>query len=103
MTAALLRFTATCLAMAIWPALPHAQEPASGWPSRPVRLIVPGGPGGVLDIRARWLAERLAQPLGQPVVIDNRPGAGGIIGTELAARSAPHGYTLLIVHQGIMD
>jgi tripartite-type tricarboxylate transporter receptor subunit TctC len=72
------------------------------WPERPIRIIVPGGVGGVIDIRARWLAERLAASLHQTVIVENRPGAGGNIGTAMAARSAADGYTLVIVHQGTM-
>ncbi len=75
---------------------------APGWPSKPIRIIVPGAPGGVTDIRARWLADRLAPVLGQPIVIENRGGAGGNLGTVAAARSAPDGYTLLIIHIGTM-
>ena len=72
------------------------------WPTKPIRIIVPGGPGGVPDIRARWLAERLLPALGQSVFVENKVGAGGNIGTEMGARSAPDGYTLTIVHQGTM-
>jgi tripartite-type tricarboxylate transporter receptor subunit TctC len=78
----------------------HAQERA--WPAKPIRLIVPGGAGGVIDIRARWLAERLAQRLDQTVYVDNLPGAGGNVGTAQAAHAAPDGYTLAMVHQGTM-
>lgn len=78
---------------------PRAQ---SDWPNKPIRIIVPGGAGGVTDIRARWLAERLSPALGQSVVVENRAGAGGNLGTVAAVRSPPDGYTLLIVHIGTM-
>jgi len=80
----------------------HALAAEAAWPSRPIRLIVPGGPGGVIDLRARWLAERLAQRLRQSVYVEDVPGAGGNIGTAQAARARPDGYTLAIVHQGTM-
>jgi tripartite-type tricarboxylate transporter receptor subunit TctC len=69
---------------------------AQTYPSQPIRLIVPWPPGGGVDTMARIVATPLAQRLGQPVVIDNRPGAGGNIGTEQAARAKPDGYTLLM-------
>src|SRR5215210_6159973 len=66
------------------------------YPSRPVRLILPFPPGGGTDILGRIIAERLSANLGQPVVIENRGGAGGNVGAEAAARSAPDGYTILL-------
>lgn len=66
------------------------------WPSKPLRLIVTFPPGGTSDIAARLVGERLGVRLGQPVVIDNRPGVAGILGTEAAVKSAPDGYTLLL-------
>lgn len=72
------------------------------WPAKPLHVIVPGGTGGVVDVRTRWLANRLQADLGQPVIVENRPGAGGNIGIEAGVRSAPDGYTLVMVHQGTM-
>ena len=69
---------------------------ADSWPSKSIRLIVPFAPGGSTDISARVLAEGLRPLLGQPLVIDNRPGAGGNIAGEVAAKSAPDGYTFLV-------
>ena len=68
---------------------------AQAYPTRPVRLIVPFSPGGVVDIYARLIGQSLAERLGQPFIIENRPGAGGNVGTEAVARATPDGYTLL--------
>lgn len=70
---------------------------AQAWPSRTVKIIVPFAPGGSADVFGRSLATRLQTAMGQPFVIENRPGAGSIIGTDVAAKSAPDGYTLLIM------
>ncbi|HJY77527.1 MAG TPA: tripartite tricarboxylate transporter substrate binding protein [Burkholderiales bacterium] len=75
---------------------------SQGYPSRPIRLIVPFPPGGSTDILARALGDKLAQGLGQPVVIDNRPGAAGSIGAEAAARATPDGHTLMMGHLGTL-
>lgn len=70
-----------------------AQSPA--WPSKPIRLIVPFSPGGNVDLTARLIAPAMQEALGQPIVVENRLGAGGMIGSELVAKSSPDGYTLL--------
>jgi len=72
-----------------------AQRPAN-YPNRPVRFIIPYAPGGATDITARQLQTRISELWGQPVIVDNRPGASGNIALELAARSAPDGYTLFV-------
>jgi tripartite-type tricarboxylate transporter receptor subunit TctC len=70
---------------------------AQTYPARPVRFIVPAAPGNTSDILARLLGQWLAERLGQPFIIENRPGAGTNIGTEAVVRSAPDGYTLLLI------
>ncbi|MCK8785758.1 tripartite tricarboxylate transporter substrate binding protein [Roseomonas sp. NAR14] len=75
-------------------------ERPGGYPSRPVRLVVPFPPGGLVDTLARAVSQSLAGRLGQPFVVDNRAGAGGNLGADLVAKSAPDGYTLLVSSMG---
>jgi len=88
----MIRFPIAALALALWPALAQAQA----WPSQPIRFIVPFTPGTGIDIIARTAGPRLAERLGQPVVVENRAGASGNIGTELVAKSKPDGHTILV-------
>jgi len=76
----------------LFPALAGAQA----WPSRPLHLVAPYAPGGPVDLSARLLAPALQQALGQPVVVENKPGAGGNLGADFVAKSAPDGYTLVM-------
>jgi len=80
-----------------WATLSAAAQPASDYPNKSLRMIVPFAPGGSNDIMARLIAQKFNESMGQPVVVDNRGGASGIIGTDLAAKSPPDGYTLLVM------
>ena len=94
-TLALRRAASFLLAIAFAGALPGAWAQA-GYPNRPIRMIVPWPAGGSVDVATRIVADRLSQSLGQQVVVDNKPGAGGNIGATAAAKAAPDGYTLLV-------
>ena len=85
---------AALIALAATAAIATAQN----YPARPIRLLVPFGPGGVGDITARVVAQKMSVTLGQQVIIDNRPSAGGVVATELVAKAEPNGYTLLLLN-----
>jgi len=88
------------LAAAAAPVAAQTPSTRSGqdFPAKPIRLLVPFGPGGVGDITARVVAQKIGVSLGQQIVVDNRPGAGGIVASEIVAKAAPDGYTLLLLN-----
>jgi tripartite-type tricarboxylate transporter receptor subunit TctC len=95
-----LALLACALASATLPAA-HAQAPAASWPSKPIRWVVPFPPGGAMDAIARTLGEKAGKTLGQPFVIENKPGAGGNIGADFVAKQPGDGYTLMITSIGM--
>jgi tripartite-type tricarboxylate transporter receptor subunit TctC len=91
----LLRFLAPFVFLAV-----HASAFAQAWPSKPIKIIVPYPPGGTSDILARSVGQKLTEALGQPVVVENKPGATGNIGADFVAKSPPDGYTVLLADIG---
>jgi tripartite-type tricarboxylate transporter receptor subunit TctC len=93
----------SALALALTPGTAPAQsDSAAGWPKQPVRMVVGLAPGGSNDLTARVVAQKLTERLGQPVIVENRAGAGGAIAADFVARSAPDGYTLFVAPSGSM-
>jgi len=91
-----------CLGLLAFGATASAQEDPAKYPTRPIRIVVGFTPGGGNDILARIIGQKLSESLGQPVVIDNKPGGGAIVATEYVAKSPPDGYTLLVGASGAM-
>ena len=86
------------LALSMYPLLTFSQ--ATPWPIKPIRIIVPNTAGGATDIVARQVMERISQQLGQPIIVEDRPGAGGTIGSSVVAHAEPDGYTLMVISNG---
>ncbi|MGM4916611.1 tripartite tricarboxylate transporter substrate-binding protein [Tardiphaga sp. 813_E8_N1_3] len=91
-----------CLGLALHVTTARASDDASTYPNRPIRLVVGFTAGGGNDIIARVIGQKLSESLGQPVIVENKPGAGAVVATEYVARSTPDGYTLLIGASGAM-
>src|SRR5215831_19337915 len=89
-------FTLLCCLFGV----PAFAQTTVGYPAKPVRMLVPIAPGGSTDVVARIVAQKLTERWNQQVIVDNRPGAGGNIGTEIVSRAAPDGYTLLVTSPG---
>jgi tripartite-type tricarboxylate transporter receptor subunit TctC len=92
---ALLGVVATVIALAQAPAMA-----ADAYPAKPIHIIVPFGAGGIADLTVRTVAQKMAASLGQPVIVENRPSAGGVVATQAVARAEPDGYTLLLMSNG---
>ena len=93
---------ALSLAASLATLVPAQTWAQAAWPNKPVRIVVPYAPGGANDILARVLAEKLSPVLGQPVLVENKPGAGAMVGSDFVAKAAPDGYTLLMAASGPM-
>ena len=87
------------LTLAFWGAIPCAVQ-AQAYPSKPIRIINPFAAGGPIDLIARLLGQKMQESLGQPVIVESKPGAGGAVGLEFAAKSPPDGYTLAVLPNG---
>ena len=90
-------YAAALAALSLSPVALKAQSEADKYPARPIRIIVPFAPGGSVEVVARLIGQDLTDAWGQPVVVETRPGGGTMIGTQVAARAEPDGYTLLVV------
>ena len=95
---------AALIGAAVLPAVTSAvAQTADDFPNRPIRIIVPQAAGSGIDLQARTLAQKMGDAMGQSIVVDNRPGANGLLGTDIVAKSPPDGYTILVVDRGALS
>lgn len=97
-----LRFVIRCFTVLVFAVLYAGHAAAQGFPARPLRMVVPFAPGGIADLSARLVGQRMGELLGQTLVIDNRAGAGGAVGAETVVRAKPDGYTILLCSSSVM-
>ena len=95
-------FSIRLLAAALLAAAGLSAQADTPWPSKPIRFVVPFGPGGANDLVARAVAEATSKQLGQTILVENRPGAGSVLGADVVAKSAPDGYTFLAPAAGVV-
>src|ERR1700716_1779735 len=88
--------------LAVLFSLYFASANSQGYPNKPIRIVIPFPPGNTTDIMSRLIAPKMTERLGQPVIVENRPGASGMLGLDLVAKSAPDGYTIACVQGGNM-
>src|SRR4051812_21672871 len=91
-------FSKTCFTLVFAAVVAAAPVHAQNYPAKPIRLLVPFGPGGVGDITSRAVMQKMSEAMGQQIIIDNRPSAGGIVATETVAKSEPDGYTMYLMN-----
>jgi len=102
MHATFLRACLASLTLSLPLTLASPSQAADAWPERPITLVVPFGAGGITDLTARTVARQLQAELGKPVVVENKPGAGGNIAADIVARAKPDGYTLMVITNGMV-
>ncbi|MGA8785690.1 MAG: tripartite tricarboxylate transporter substrate binding protein [Polaromonas sp.] len=93
-------FVSRSLTLGAASGLPLAASAQTAFPTKPLRIVVPNAPGGAADLTARAVGQKISEALGQPVVIDNKPGAGGVVAGDAVAKAAPDGHTLLLISSG---
>ncbi len=94
------KFVSHTLVLGAACALPIASMAQTAFPSRPLRIVVPNAPGGAADLTARTVGQKISESLGQPVIIENKPGAGGVVAGDTVAKAAPDGLTMLLISSG---